>query len=99
RATQYLTSSDIRLKEDVTPLTGALERLEKVRGVSFEWNEQAKSMGHSSDRREIENQGARHRPGTLVPDEDKRDRDMDPAPGDPSDHPALIHGNVAKRTS
>jgi len=53
RATQYLTGSDVRLKKNVAPLTDVLDRLEKVRGVSFEWNEPAEAIGHSSDRREI----------------------------------------------
>jgi len=49
----FVTPSDIRLKKSVTPLTGILERLEKVRGVSYEWNDRAESLGFTTGRREI----------------------------------------------
>lgn len=52
-ATSFPTSSDARLKENVTPLTGALDKLEKVRGVSFDWNKTYAAMGRSSGHREI----------------------------------------------
>jgi hypothetical protein len=42
-----------RLKTNVTQLTGVLEKLEKIRGVSYEWNELYKSLGSSAERREI----------------------------------------------
>jgi hypothetical protein len=32
-------TSDVRLKQNIEPLAGALERLLRLRGVSFEWNE------------------------------------------------------------
>jgi hypothetical protein len=48
-----VSPSDIRLKKHVRPLTGALERLERIRGVSFEWNEVAESLGQTTGRREI----------------------------------------------
>lgn len=38
-ASSFPTSSDIRFKTDVRPLTGVVEKLEKIRGVSFEWSE------------------------------------------------------------
>jgi hypothetical protein len=46
-------ASDARLKTDVTQLTNVLEKLEDIRGVSFKWNELAKSLGSFSERREI----------------------------------------------
>lgn len=52
-ATSFPTSSDEKFKTKVEPLTNVLEKLEKVRGVSFEWNEVYESMGRSTHRREI----------------------------------------------
>lgn len=34
-----ITPSDERLKQDIAPLAGALDRLLQLRGVTFEWNE------------------------------------------------------------
>ncbi len=52
-ATAFPASSDERFKTNVQPITNVLEKLEKVRGVSFEWNELYESMGRSTHRREI----------------------------------------------
>jgi hypothetical protein len=38
-------SSDARLKDHVVPIAGALERLETLRGVEFDWNERSASPG------------------------------------------------------
>ena len=38
----WTASSDVRLKKDVKPLEGGLERLLKLRGVNFEWIEPEK---------------------------------------------------------
>ncbi len=46
-------ASDARLKTNVKQLTDALGKLEKVRGVSFDWNDLCESLGLSSNRREI----------------------------------------------
>lgn len=35
----WTDSSDMRLKKNVEPLVGALEKILQLRGVSFEWNE------------------------------------------------------------
>jgi hypothetical protein len=45
--------SDARLKTNVVPLANTLDKLEHVRGVSFEWNDQYRALGGSSTRREI----------------------------------------------
>jgi hypothetical protein len=37
----------------VRQLTGVLEKLERIRGVSFEWNELYESLGRASGHREI----------------------------------------------
>lgn len=52
-ANGYDVPSDIRLKEDIETLTGALEKLDKLRGVSFKWNARAESLGQISGNREI----------------------------------------------
>lgn len=38
-ATAYVTSSDYRLKEDVKPMQNALERIAKLKPVTFKWKE------------------------------------------------------------
>lgn len=52
-ASSFPTSSDARLKTDVRPLTDALAKLQRMRGVTFEWNEVYASLGRSTNRREI----------------------------------------------
>jgi len=53
RASKYVTSSDIQLKENIMPLTGMLEKLDNIQGVSFEWNDLAASQGEVSGQRSI----------------------------------------------
>jgi len=45
--------SDARLKTNVRQLTGMLDKVQEVRGVSFEWNEAAGSVGPQVGRHEI----------------------------------------------
>jgi hypothetical protein len=45
--------SDARLKTNLLPLGNVLDKLQQVRGVSFEWNDQYRALGGSSERREI----------------------------------------------
>jgi hypothetical protein len=52
-ASGFPTSSDARFKTNVMLLTNVLEKLEKIHGVSFEWNEAYASLGRSTGRREI----------------------------------------------
>jgi hypothetical protein len=52
-ASSFPTSSDIRLKTNITQLSNVLEKLDKIRGVSFEWNALYESLGRSTGRREI----------------------------------------------
>jgi hypothetical protein len=52
-ASSFPTSSDVRLKTNIVPLTNVLKKLEKIRGVSFEWNDVYESLGRSTGRREI----------------------------------------------
>ena len=39
--------SDRRLKRNITPLTGALEKLLSLQGVCFEWNDRVAAGGHT----------------------------------------------------
>jgi len=52
-ASSFPTSSDARLKTDVKRLDGVLQKLDKIRGVSFEWNELCESLDRSTGHREI----------------------------------------------
>jgi hypothetical protein len=46
-------TSDARLKTKVRQLTNVLDSVEKIRGVSFEWNEEAKSVGAAAGDKHI----------------------------------------------
>jgi len=52
-ASSFPTSSDERLKKNVKQLDNVLEKLEKIRGVSFDWNELYESLGRSTGHREV----------------------------------------------
>lgn len=45
--------SDIRLKENIEPLTDVADKILNIRGVSFEWNQLYDSLGHPDDKRHI----------------------------------------------
>ena len=45
--------SDAKVKNNVEQLTHTLDKLEKIRGVSFTWNEQAKQFGQTQGKKEI----------------------------------------------
>ena len=46
-------TSDARLKTNVRQLTGMLEKIDKVRGISFEWNEAAEAIGATAGQDQI----------------------------------------------
>ncbi|MFN8471193.1 MAG: tail fiber domain-containing protein [Anaerolineae bacterium] len=52
-ASSFPTSSDQRLKMNVVELSDVLPKLERVRGVSFDWNDKYVAMGRSTGHREI----------------------------------------------
>jgi hypothetical protein len=52
-ATGVVSSSDERLKTGVKQLGQVLEKLEKIRGISFEWNEGYQGTSRSTGRRSI----------------------------------------------
>ena len=39
KATDFLYSSDLRLKENIIPLKNSLEKIQQLQGVSFDWKE------------------------------------------------------------
>jgi len=45
--------SDGRLKQNIMPLTGALNMIDQLRGVSYEWNHLAATMGHKEGEKTI----------------------------------------------
>lgn len=55
-ATAFPTSSDIRLKENIVNLSASgsiLEKLKRIRGVYFDWNNICKSLGRATKGRQI----------------------------------------------
>ena len=52
-ASTYTASSDERFKTNIAPLTDALQKIDSIRGVVFDWNELYESLGRSTGRREI----------------------------------------------
>lgn len=46
-------SSDRRLKQNILPLTGTLSKLDQLRGVSFEWNHLATTLGLKEGQKSI----------------------------------------------
>jgi hypothetical protein len=44
----WASGSDIRLKKDVTPITGALDKITKLEGVTFRWRDASKDPGSES---------------------------------------------------
>jgi hypothetical protein len=52
-ASSFPTSSDARFKENVEQLTGVLDRLDRVRGVKFDWNSRYEALGRATGHREI----------------------------------------------
>jgi hypothetical protein len=53
RAGKVSQQSDAKLKTNIRPLTDVLEKLEQIRGVSFEWNDMSRSPSHPTGAREI----------------------------------------------
>jgi hypothetical protein len=53
RASSFVSPSDMSLKINVTQLSGVLNKIEAVRGVSFEWSNRSGVSGVVSGRREI----------------------------------------------
>jgi len=55
RATNAITSfySDERLKTDITEISGALDKVMQLRGVTFRANELAESFGYSNNKEQV----------------------------------------------
>jgi len=45
RCTDLVETSDARFKSNIEPISGALSGLEHIRGVRFQWNQMAESIG------------------------------------------------------
>jgi len=52
-ASGFAADCDARFKAKIKPLSKVLEKLEKINGISFEWNKLYASLGRSKGRREI----------------------------------------------
>ena len=52
-ASSFPTSSDARLKTNLAQLIDVLDKIEKIRGVAFDWNQVYVSLGRSTGHREI----------------------------------------------
>jgi cytoskeletal protein CcmA (bactofilin family) len=52
-ATSFPTSSDDRFKTNIAPLTNVVEKIRKIRGVAFDWNEEYAALGRSTHKREV----------------------------------------------
>ncbi len=48
-----LSPSDMRLKKNIVPLVGTLSNLDQIRGVSFQWNHLAATIGQKEDEQAI----------------------------------------------
>ncbi len=46
-------TSDDRLKTNISTLSNALNKVDQLRGVSFEWNEEAEAIGASTGKKQI----------------------------------------------
>ena len=52
-STSAASCSDRRLKQNILPLTGTLSKLDQLRGVSFEWNHLATTLGLKEGQKSI----------------------------------------------
>ena len=52
-ASSFPTLSGIRFKKNVQQLSNVLDKLQNVRGISFEWNEKYTDLGRATDGRQI----------------------------------------------
>ena len=52
-ASGFPTSSDVRFKKDVQQLSNVLDKIQNVRGVSFDWNERYAELGRATNKRQI----------------------------------------------
>jgi hypothetical protein len=53
RCVNVVQTSDAQLKTDIQPLGTVLDKLDRIRAVSFRWNEKAQSLGAKTDARQI----------------------------------------------
>jgi hypothetical protein len=53
RALAFYATSDKRLKTNIRPIKSALESLDAINGVTYNWNENAKSRGMTDESRQL----------------------------------------------
>ena len=53
QCTNLHETSDDRLKTNISTLSGALDKVNRLRGVSFEWNEEAEDVGATAGEKQI----------------------------------------------
>lgn len=80
-ATAYNTSSDYRLKEDITPMTGALSKVSALKPVTYKWKSDG-SYGEGFIAHEL---------AEIVPDCVNGEKDAVDAEGNPVYQLSLIH--------
>jgi Chaperone of endosialidase len=52
-ASSFTSSSDDRFKTNIRPLENVLEKIQKIRGVSFEWNKEYSALGRATGKPEF----------------------------------------------
>ena len=72
-ATQYVTSSDYRLKENITPMTGALAKVAQLKPVTYKWK-----VDGSDGEGFIAHELAEVKPDCVSGDKDALDADGNP---------------------
>ena len=72
-ATQYVTSSDYRLKENITPMTGALAKVAQLKPVTYKWK-----VDGSDGEGFIAHELAEVKPDCVSGDKDAVDADGNP---------------------
>ena len=72
-ATQYVTSSDYRLKENITPMTGALAKVAQLKPVTYKWK-----VDGSNGEGFIAHELAEVKPDCVSGDKDAVDADGNP---------------------
>ena len=72
-ATQYVTSSDYRLKENITPITGALAKVAQLKPVTYKWK-----VDGSDGEGFIAHELAEVKPDCVSGDKDAVDADGNP---------------------
>jgi hypothetical protein len=52
-ASAFLNSSDDRFKTNIRPLENVIEKIQRIRGVTFDWNEKYAALGRATGKAEV----------------------------------------------